>query len=108
MVLSTQAIPLFSGVFICSGQQSGGNTLKSCGISEGSTVAFSLSSFYDEAPYHETFFINDVVPSVQQTQKGMSVLLSSLYVAVSSVHNILFSLKNSHLKDTFISPRSSV
>ncbi|KAM7400412.1 hypothetical protein PAMA_004886 [Pampus argenteus] len=54
------------------------DTLKSCGISEGSTVAFSLSSFSDEM-LNETF-INDVVPSVQQTQKGISVFLSSLYV----------------------------
>ncbi|KAM7379513.1 hypothetical protein PAMP_005059 [Pampus punctatissimus] len=53
------------------------DTLKSCGVSEGSTVAFSLSS--SDEMYMETFFINDVVPSVQQTQKGISVLLSSLY-----------------------------
>nr|XP_046263975.1 uncharacterized protein LOC124069172 isoform X2 [Scatophagus argus] len=62
------------------GKHCGGDTLQSCGISEGSTVSFSLSTFPDETPLNETFFINDVVPSVQQTQKGISVFLSSLYV----------------------------
>ncbi|XP_034038689.1 uncharacterized protein LOC117521492 [Thalassophryne amazonica] len=61
------------------GEHSVGATLQSCGISEGSTVFFSLSSFPDEASYSETFFINDVTPSVQQTHKGISVFLSSLY-----------------------------
>ncbi|XP_070774854.1 coiled-coil domain-containing protein 24 [Enoplosus armatus] len=61
------------------GQHSGGDTLQSCGISERSTVAFSLSTFSDETTHDETFFINDFVPSVQQTQKGVSVFLSSLY-----------------------------
>lgn len=62
----------------------GGDTLQKCGISEGSTIAFALSSFTDETPLDETFYINDVVPSVQQSQKGISVFLSSLYaVAVS-------------------------
>ncbi|XP_040000548.1 uncharacterized protein LOC120799424 [Xiphias gladius] len=61
------------------GQSCGGVTLQSCGISERSTVAFSLSTFCDESSYDETFFINDVVASVQQTQKGISVFLSSLY-----------------------------
>ncbi|TMS09657.1 Protein THEM6 [Larimichthys crocea] len=40
---------------------------------------FSLSTFPDDTPHNETFFIHDVVPSVQQTQKGISVFLSSLY-----------------------------
>ncbi|XP_031720975.1 uncharacterized protein LOC116393107 isoform X2 [Anarrhichthys ocellatus] len=61
------------------GQHCGGDTLQSCGISEGSTVNFSLSTFSDETSQDETFFINDFVPSVQQTQKGISVFLSSLY-----------------------------
>lgn len=64
-------------------QHSGGDTLQSCGISEGSTVNFSLSTFSDETSYNETFYINDVVPSVQQTQKGISVFLSSFYALVS-------------------------
>ncbi|XP_073347040.1 uncharacterized protein [Pagrus major] len=62
------------------GQHCGGDTLQSCGISEGSKVFFSLSTFSDETSYKETFFINDVVPSVQQSQKGISVFLSSLNV----------------------------
>ncbi|XP_020490869.2 uncharacterized protein [Labrus bergylta] len=62
------------------GAHAGGDTLQSFEISEKSTVYFSLSSFSDDTPQDETFFINDVVPSVQQTQKGISVLLSSLYV----------------------------
>ncbi|KAI3374835.1 hypothetical protein L3Q82_021373 [Scortum barcoo] len=62
------------------GEHGIGDTLQSCGISEGSTVSFFLSSFSDETSHRDTFFINDVVPSVQQTQKGISVLLSSLYV----------------------------
>ncbi|KAM6919575.1 uncharacterized protein PEZ65_011673 isoform 2-T3 [Lycodopsis pacificus] len=61
------------------GQHCGGDTLRSCGICEGSTVNFSLSTFSDETSHDETFFINDFVPSVQQTQKGISVFLSSLY-----------------------------
>ncbi|XP_035525876.1 uncharacterized protein LOC118334163 [Morone saxatilis] len=65
------------------GEHSGGDTLQSCGISEGSTVFFTLSTFSDETPHSETFFINDVVPSVQQTQKGISVFLSSLYAVRS-------------------------
>ncbi|XP_071347785.1 uncharacterized protein [Trachinotus anak] len=68
------------------GQHCGGDKLQSCGISEGSTVAFSLSAFCDEDPYSETFFINDVVPSVQQTQKGISVFLSSVY-AIKALHS---------------------
>ncbi|XP_037644285.1 uncharacterized protein LOC119499124 isoform X1 [Sebastes umbrosus] len=61
------------------GQHCVSDTLQSCGISEGSMVNFSLSTFSDKTSHHETFFINDVVPSVQQTQKGISVFLSSLY-----------------------------
>ncbi|XP_056247640.1 uncharacterized protein LOC130178985 isoform X2 [Seriola aureovittata] len=68
------------------GQRYHGDTLQSCGISGGSTVAFSLSTFCDEDPYNETFFINDILPSVQQTQKGISVFLSSLY-AVKNHHS---------------------
>ncbi|XP_035860944.1 uncharacterized protein LOC116046212 isoform X2 [Sander lucioperca] len=61
------------------GEDCDGDTLQSCGISEDSTVNFSLSTFSDETSCDETVFINDVVPSVQQTQKGISVFLSSLF-----------------------------
>ncbi|XP_017281441.1 uncharacterized protein LOC108241656 [Kryptolebias marmoratus] len=53
-------------------------TLQKYGVSEGATVTFSLSSFSEEISHEETFYINDVVPSVTQTLKGISVLLSSL------------------------------
>ncbi|XP_034089727.1 uncharacterized protein LOC117557863 [Gymnodraco acuticeps] len=62
----------------------GDDTLESCGISEGSTINFSLSSFPHETSYNETFFINDFLPSVPQTQKGISVFLSSLYAVKST------------------------
>lgn len=57
-----------------------GDTLASCGILDGSTVYFSLSTFPEDVPDHQQFFINDVVPSVQQSCKGISVFLSSLYI----------------------------
>ncbi|KAM4605247.1 uncharacterized protein ACJ7VT_017521 [Polymixia lowei] len=60
------------------GEHIGGDILQSCGISEGSTVDFSLSTFCEETPDTTAFFVNDVIPSVQQTQKGLSVFLSSL------------------------------
>ncbi|XP_029632650.1 uncharacterized protein LOC115208603 [Salmo trutta] len=56
-----------------------GGTLQDCGINEETTVPFSLSSFPDENQNSMEFFLNDVVPSVQQTQKGLSAFLSSLY-----------------------------
>ncbi|XP_026203682.1 uncharacterized protein LOC113153966 [Anabas testudineus] len=62
------------------GESGSGNTLESCGISQESTVHFSLSSFSEEVPDPKEFFSDDVVPSVQQTPKGISVFLSSLYV----------------------------
>ncbi|XP_054873845.1 uncharacterized protein ube2a isoform X2 [Amphiprion ocellaris] len=55
-------------------------TLESCGITEGSTLYFSLSTFSEEDQAATEFFIDDVVPSVQQTSKGISFLLSSLYI----------------------------
>lgn len=67
------------------GETGSGNTLESCGISEESTVHFSLSSLSEEVPDSKEFFTDDVVPSVQQTPKGISVFLSSLFVIVSSV-----------------------
>ncbi|CAB1338992.1 unnamed protein product [Coregonus sp. 'balchen'] len=56
-----------------------GQTLLDCGITEESTVGFSLSSFPDERPDTTEFYLNDVVPSVEQTQKGLSAFFSSLY-----------------------------
>ncbi|CAB1344876.1 unnamed protein product, partial [Coregonus sp. 'balchen'] len=56
-----------------------GETLQDCGINEETTVHFSLSSFPDEKPDNMEFYFNDVVPSVQQTQKGLSAFFSSLY-----------------------------
>lgn len=72
-------------LFFYRGEHGSGNTLESCGISDGSTVYFSLSMFSDDAPDHKLFFIDDVVPAVQQTPKGISVFLSSIYVIVSNV-----------------------
>ncbi|XP_030003571.1 uncharacterized protein LOC115428589 [Sphaeramia orbicularis] len=57
-----------------------GITLENYGITEEKTVYFSLSTFDEEAPSSNAFFSTDIVPSVQQTPKGMSVFLSSLYV----------------------------
>ncbi|XP_062291448.1 uncharacterized protein LOC133995955 [Scomber scombrus] len=62
------------------GGDGAGNTLESCGISEETTVHFSLSSFAEEVPDNKEFFSDDVEPSVQQTPKGMGVFFSSLYV----------------------------
>ncbi|XP_047223205.1 uncharacterized protein LOC124869417 [Girardinichthys multiradiatus] len=61
------------------GDYSMSDTLQRCGISEGSTVSFSLSSFSEETSHDETFYFNDVVPSVSQTLKGISVFFSSLH-----------------------------
>ena len=72
-------------IHIFRGGHGSGDTLESCGISDGSTVHFTLSTFPDDIPDHKTFFIDDVVPSVQQTKKGISVFLSSLYIIVSTV-----------------------
>lgn len=67
-------------VLHCKGEHGSGDTLESYGISEGSTVYFTLSSFPEEIRDHQQFFIDDVVPSVQQSTKGISVFLSSLYM----------------------------
>ncbi|XP_038158605.1 uncharacterized protein LOC119794913 [Cyprinodon tularosa] len=61
------------------GEGGSGDTLESCGITEESTIYFSLSSFCTEAQASE-FFIDDVEPSVQQTSTGMSYMLSSIYI----------------------------
>ncbi|XP_056299208.1 uncharacterized protein LOC130212098 [Pseudoliparis swirei] len=62
------------------GECDSGDSLEVCGISKASTVYFSLSTFAEEAPGHADFFMDDVEPSVQQTSKGLSVFLSSLYL----------------------------
>ncbi|XP_042170117.1 uncharacterized protein LOC112249387 isoform X2 [Oncorhynchus tshawytscha] len=63
-----------------------GQTLLDCGINEESTVVFSLSSFPDERPDTMEFYFNDVVPSVQQSQKGLSAFFSSLYAINNREH----------------------
>ncbi|XP_068569296.1 uncharacterized protein [Cebidichthys violaceus] len=65
-----------------------GNILGNCGISEGSTVYFSLFTFPEDVPDHREFFIDDVEPSVQQTPKGLSVFLSSLYTMKYKGHGV--------------------
>ncbi|XP_041823162.1 uncharacterized protein LOC121628243 [Melanotaenia boesemani] len=57
-----------------------GISLESCGITETSTVYFSLSTFAEEDQTSKEFFIDDIIPAVQQTPKGISILLSSLYM----------------------------
>lgn len=64
------------------GDAGSGNTLEAYGISDGSTVSFTLSTFPQEAPDQLAFFIDDVTPSVQQTTKGRSFFLSSLNIIV--------------------------
>ena len=66
------------------GYHSGSDVLLDLGISEdrGSKLNFSLSSFHEEMPDNDAMFSNDVEPSVQQSTKGLSVFLSSLYSVV--------------------------
>ncbi len=56
--------------------------LSKLGITEDSVLQFSLSSFHNEKPSPSFFFQEDVRPSVKQTQKGLSVFLSTLYAIV--------------------------
>ncbi|KAM9307146.1 uncharacterized protein KZ484_000500 [Pholidichthys leucotaenia] len=67
------------------GETGSDNTLESCGITEESVVHFSLSTFSEEEQAANTF-IDDVVPSVQQTPKGISIFLSSLYIIKHKPH----------------------
>ncbi|XP_041956466.1 uncharacterized protein LOC121715137 isoform X1 [Alosa sapidissima] len=53
--------------------------LKDIGINEESLVHFFLSSFNQECPSFDDFFMADIEPSVQQTVKGLSVFFSTLY-----------------------------
>lgn len=80
----------FVVIFVLRGTYSISDTLKKCGISEGSTIFFSLSSFSKETPYDDMFYFNDVVPSVSQTLMGISVFFSSLYAIVSTVLLVSF------------------
>ncbi|XP_072303871.1 uncharacterized protein [Eucyclogobius newberryi] len=57
-----------------------GNTLEGLGITEGTTVNFSLSSFTEDYLDPNDLFSDEIIPSVQQTKKGMSVFLASLFV----------------------------
>lgn len=60
-----------------------GNTLKDLGITEETTLNFSLSSFTDNFVSTMELFTDDIEPSVQQTKKGISFFLSSLYAIES-------------------------
>ncbi|KAK2905043.1 hypothetical protein Q8A67_006842 [Cirrhinus molitorella] len=53
--------------------------LSELGITEDSVLQFSLSSFDNERPSPSLCFQKDVRPTVKQTQKGLSVFLSTLY-----------------------------
>ncbi|KAJ7994689.1 hypothetical protein DPEC_G00252100 [Dallia pectoralis] len=58
-------------------------TLKEVGISAESNVHFYLTSFPEDIQDHLeplAFFHDDITPSVQQTQKGLSTFYSTLYV----------------------------
>ncbi|XP_029931219.1 uncharacterized protein LOC115375808 [Myripristis murdjan] len=66
------------------GERGSDSILQNCGISKGSTVHFSLSTYPDEIPDTLAFFTDDILPSVQQTPKGLSVFLSSLYAIKTS------------------------
>ena len=66
------------------GNHGDSDLLLDLGISEdrGSMLNFSLSSFHEEKPDNDEMFSNDVQPSVQQSTKGQSVFLASLYSVV--------------------------
>ncbi|XP_029110352.1 uncharacterized protein LOC108922761 [Scleropages formosus] len=52
--------------------------LEKAGINSQSVVQFYLSSSEADTPDFQTFFTSDVRPSIQQSQKGMSVFFSTL------------------------------
>lgn len=58
------------------GDASSGDILKDIGIKEETTINFALSTFTEDGE----LFLDDIAPSVQQTRKGISVFLASLYV----------------------------
>ncbi|XDV30504.1 hypothetical protein PO909_033424 [Leuciscus waleckii] len=66
------------------------DNLNKIGITEDSVLQFSLSSFDDEKPSPNLFFQNDVKPSVRQTNKGLSVFLSTLYAIIAVVEGLYF------------------
>ncbi|XP_072529445.1 uncharacterized protein [Salminus brasiliensis] len=53
-------------------------TLDNLGIGNDEQVHFILSSFHDSVPTFDETFHNEVKPSVPQTQKGLSLFLSTL------------------------------
>ncbi|XP_058643666.1 uncharacterized protein LOC131547244 isoform X5 [Onychostoma macrolepis] len=53
--------------------------LSELGITEDSVLQFFLSTFDNEKPSPSLLFQKDVKPSVKQTEKGLSVFLSTLY-----------------------------
>lgn len=59
-------------------------------ITEESVLHFLLSSFDDVGEDINLLFHNDVKPSVMQTQKGLSVFLSTLYSVVCLIHCHIF------------------
>lgn len=61
------------------GDAGSSSTLKNLGIIEGTTLNFSLSTFTEELLNPQYFFTDDIAPSVQQTKKGISIFLSSLF-----------------------------
>lgn len=69
-----------SSVLHYRGDTGSGNTLKDLGIIEDTTLNFSLSTFTEDFLSPRDFFTDDIAPSVQQTKKGLSVFLASLYV----------------------------
>ncbi|KAK0143774.1 putative bifunctional E2/E3 enzyme R795 [Merluccius polli] len=79
--ITTQLISNETQLHFGRGDHGGCDILEECGISEdrSSTVNFSLSTCHDKPKSNLALFSNDVEPSVQQTTKGQSVFLSSLY-----------------------------
>ncbi|XP_030218753.1 uncharacterized protein LOC115548347 isoform X1 [Gadus morhua] len=82
------------------GYHSGSDVLLDLGISEdrGSKLNFSLSSFHEEMPDNDAMFSNDVEPSVQQSTKGLSVFLSSLYSVSEEKYGEDFLTVNSYIR----------
>ncbi|XP_026119421.1 uncharacterized protein LOC113098511 [Carassius auratus] len=64
--------------------------LNELGITEDSVLQFSLSSFDNEKPNPSLLFQKDVRPSVKQTEKGLSVFLSTLYAIIAVVEGLYF------------------
>ncbi|CAL8323487.1 unnamed protein product [Arctogadus glacialis] len=82
------------------GNHAGSDVLRDLGISEdrGLTLNFSLSSFHGEKPDNDAMFSNDVEPSVQQSTKGLSVFLSTLYSVRKRKYGDNFAAVNSYIR----------